>query len=82
LYVAQCERGHVEHKTYWGVKINDARELHLTMYGIIDMLDKYISNASIGYRSWKYWHTAMNHVKVMGLVVAPYNMYKEYACEG
>jgi hypothetical protein len=43
---------------------------------IIDTLNNYILNANIGYRSWKYWHVAMTHVKVMGLVVM-YDMYKE-----
>jgi hypothetical protein len=52
--------------------------LYLKTYGIIDTIDKYISNANIGYRSWKYWHAAMNHAKAMGLAVA-YDMYKECA---
>jgi hypothetical protein len=69
VYVAQCERGCVEHKRYWGIKMNDVRELYLTTYRIINTLDKYVSNANIGYWSWKYWHTAMNHAKVMGLAV-------------
>jgi hypothetical protein len=78
FYVAQRERGRGEHKRYWGIEMNDARELYLKTYGIIDTLDKYISNANIGYRSWKYWHAAMNHAKAMGLAVA-YDMYKECA---
>jgi hypothetical protein len=78
LYVAQRERGRGEHKRYWGIEMNDARELYLKTYGIIDTLDKYIANANIGYRSWKYWHAAMNHAKAMGLAVA-YDMYKECA---
>jgi hypothetical protein len=68
-------------KRYWGIQMNDARELYLKMYGINDTIDKYISNTNIGYRSWKYWHTAMNHAKVMGLAVA-YDMYKECAARG
>jgi hypothetical protein len=76
LYVTLRERGHGEHKRYWGIEMNDARELYLKTYGIIDTLHKYILNANIGYRSWKYWHAAMNHAKVMGLAVA-YDMYKE-----
>jgi hypothetical protein len=78
LYVAQRERGRGEQKRYWGIEMNDARELYFKTYGIIDTLDKYISNANIGYRSWKYWHAAMNHAKAMGLAVA-YDMYKECA---
>jgi hypothetical protein len=55
LHVAQREKGaHGEHKRYWEIKMNDARELYLKTYGIIDTLDKYILNANIGYRSWKY----------------------------
>jgi hypothetical protein len=78
LYVAQRERGRGEQKRHWGIEMNDARELYLKTYGIINTLDKYIANANIGYRSWKYWHAAMNHAKAMGLAVA-YNMYKECA---
>jgi hypothetical protein len=65
LYIAQREWGRGEHKRYWGIKIKRKRA-HLKMYRIIDMLDKYISNAHIGYRSWKYWHAATNHAKAMG----------------
>ena len=78
LYVAQRERGRGEQKRHWGIEMNDARELYLKTYGIIDTLDKYIASANIGYRSWKYWHAAMNHAKAMGLAVA-YDMYKECA---
>jgi hypothetical protein len=60
------------------IKMNDARELYLKTYGIINTLDKCILNANIGYRSWKYWHAAMNHAKAMGLAVT-YGMYKECA---
>jgi hypothetical protein len=43
LYITQRERGHGEHKRYWGIKMNDVRELYLkTAYRIIDALDKYI----------------------------------------
>jgi hypothetical protein len=70
FYVAQRERGRGEHKRFWGIEMNDARELYLKTYGIIDTLNKYVSNANISYRSWKYWHAAMNHAKAMGLAVA------------
>jgi hypothetical protein len=78
LYVTQKERGRGEHKRYWGIEMNDARALYLKTYGIIDTLDKYVANANLGYRSWKYWHAAMNHAKAMGLAVA-YDIYKECA---
>ena len=81
LYVAQCKRGREEQKQYWGIKMNNAIELYLKTYGIIDTIDKYILNANIGYCSWKYWHAAMNHAKAMGLAVA-YDMYKECAKGG
>jgi hypothetical protein len=58
--------------------MNDARKLFLKSYGIIDKLDKYIVIPNIGYRSWKCWHAAKNHAKVMGLAIA-YDMYKEFA---
>jgi hypothetical protein len=54
LYVAQCEQGHHgEHKRYWGIKMNNAIELYLKKYRIIDTLDKYISNADIGHEPCK-----------------------------
>lgn len=58
--------------------MNHAREFYLKTYGVVDTLDKYISNSKMGYRSWKYWHSAMNHGKGMALAVA-YDMYKEVA---
>jgi hypothetical protein len=78
LYVRERHRGQGEFKRWWGIEMNHARELYLKTYGIIDTLDKYISNANIGYRSWKYWHAAMNHGKAMALAVA-YDVYKECA---
>jgi hypothetical protein len=78
LFVAQRERGRGEYKRWWGIEMNQARELYLKTYGVIDTLDKYVSSANFGYRSWKYWHAPMNHAKAMVAAVA-YDMYKECA---
>jgi hypothetical protein len=78
LYIAKRERGRGAHKRRWGIEMNHAREFYLKTYGVVDTLDKYISNSKMGYRSWKYWHSAMNHGKGMALAVA-YDMYKEVA---
>jgi hypothetical protein len=69
-------KGAVESRKHCGIEINDARELYLKTRDIINTLDKYITNANIGYWSLKYCRLAMNHAKAMGLAIA-YNMYKE-----
>jgi hypothetical protein len=78
LYVWERHRGQGESKRWWGIEMNHTCKLYLKTYGIIDTLEKYIANANIGYRSWKYWNSTMKHGKAMALVVA-YDVYKECA---
>jgi hypothetical protein len=65
LYVRERHWGQGELKHWWGIEMNHARKLYLKTYGTIDTFDKYIANANIGYRLWKYWHSTMNHGKAM-----------------
>ena len=76
LYAATKERGRISNgsKRQWAIEMNDARELYLRTYGIIDSLDHLIKNCEMHYRSWKYWHSAMLRAKAMAVVVA-YDMY-------
>ncbi len=72
------ERGRKENKRFWGIEMNDARELYLGTYSRIDSIDHLIKNANMFYRSWKYWHSPMLHGKSLAVVVA-YDLYLEVA---
>ena len=50
--------------------MNEARELYLGSYGVIDTMDSLIRNANFFFRSRKYWMSPMNHGKAMAIVVA------------
>jgi hypothetical protein len=50
LYVATKERGRGINKRRWGIEMNEARELYLNTYGVIDRLDHLIQNCSMSYR--------------------------------
>ena len=78
MYVRKRERGRGDNKRFWGIEMNDARELYLSTYSRIDSIDHLIKNARIFYRSWKYWHSPMLHGKSLAVVVA-YDMYVEVA---
>jgi len=78
LYAKTKERGRQKHKQQWGIEMNDARELYLNSYGVIDKLDHLIQNCNMRYRSWKHWHSAMCHAKAMTVTVA-YDFYLECA---
>lgn len=67
-------------KRTWGIEMNDARELYLKTYGVIDTMDSQINRACIYYRSYKYWHSPKNHALAMAVTVA-YDLYKECFCE-
>ena len=74
------ERGRGKDKRYWGIEMNDARRLYLSLYWRIDVVDHLLKNAAIFYRIWKYWHTPMNHAFVLCVVLA-HSLYQE-CCEG
>ena len=80
FYLSPRERGKGVEKRKWGIEMNQSRETYLSTYGKLDQTDAFISRAAIKYRSWKYYHAAVNHCK--GLVIATaYDMYLE-CCEG
>jgi len=78
LFVAEKRRGTGEDLKRWGIEMNAARHLYLKTYGTIDTIDSMIKRCHVGYRSRKYWHSAMNHGLSLAVVVA-YDMYKEAA---
>ena len=80
LFVEIRERGKGQNKRYWGIEMNDARRLYLSMYCTIDVADHLLKNAAIYYRTWKYWHASMNHCFALVIVLA-YGIYEE-CCEG
>ena len=78
LFASTKERGRGTNKRQWGIEMNESRQLYLATYGIIDTIDQMIDNCNMFYRSWKYWHAAMNHGKKLAVVVA-YDIYLELA---
>jgi hypothetical protein len=50
LYVRAKERGRGKAKRQWGIEMNEARELYLHTYGVIDRLDHLIQNCCMSYR--------------------------------
>jgi hypothetical protein len=82
LYAATKERGRTNNgsKRKWAIEMNDARQLYLATYGVIDAIDHLIKNCNMSYRSWKYWHAAMIRAKAFAVVIS-YDIYLE-AAEG
>jgi hypothetical protein len=81
LFVKKKERGRGDGKRQWAIEMNDARQLHLALYGRIDTIDSLIKHCGLFYCSWKYWHACKLHVMALALVVA-YDMYLEVVQEG
>eukprot|EP00536_Pseudo-nitzschia_multiseries_P008003 jgi/Psemu1/19289/gm1.19289_g len=69
-------RGRGSDKRCCAIEMNHARELYLRPYGKLDQIDSSISRANIGYKSWKYYHSAVNHAKALSIATA-YDVYKE-----
>jgi len=80
LYANTKKKGRGTMKREWAVEMNQARDLYLNTYGVIDRINHLIKNCAMKYRSWKYWHAAMIHGKALAVVVA-YDMYLE-CCTG
>ena len=76
LFVEIRERGRKNNKRHWGIEMNHARRLYLSLYCRIDVTDHLLTNAYLHYRSWKYWHAAKNHATAMAFV-AVYDVYRE-----
>ena len=76
--VQRKERGRDEHKHVWAIKGNEAHFTYLNLYCKIDVIDHLIKNCNIGYKTWKYWHSGMNHAFAFG-VVSAHDMYLEVA---
>ena len=72
----QRERGRGKSKRKWFIEMNAARRYYLSTYGRIDSIDHLINNCKIFYRSWKYWHSPMNHAKALAVLTA-YDIYLE-----
>ena len=58
--------------------MNNSIQLYLNMYFNIDCIDPLTQNTNMTYPTCKYWHSPMNHVKLLDVVVA-YCMYIECA---
>eukprot|EP00536_Pseudo-nitzschia_multiseries_P010577 jgi/Psemu1/26386/gm1.26386_g len=76
FFLHRKERGRGNGKRFWAIEMNHAQELYLRTYGKLDQIDSSISRANIGYKSWKYYHSVVNHAKVLSIATA-YDIYKE-----
>eukprot|EP00536_Pseudo-nitzschia_multiseries_P014796 jgi/Psemu1/40169/gm1.40169_g len=76
LYVRCKERGRGDQKWCWAIEMNHARELYLNTHEKLDQIDAAISRANILYKSWKYYHSPINHAKALTIPTA-YGIYKE-----
>ena len=72
------EQGVGKNKRKWVIKMNDARQLYLNTYYVIDRIDHYIKNCHMGYHCRKYWHSPKIHGKALAVVIA-YDIYLEVA---
>ena len=44
------ERGHFDNRRYWGIEMNEARQLYLGTYSRIDSIDHLVKNCRMEYR--------------------------------
>lgn len=75
-FIEARSRGRGENKRTYVIEQNMARLLYLKSYSRIDSIDHLIKNCNINYRSWKYWHSPINHAKALAIVTA-YDIYLE-----
>ena len=68
------ERWHFDNRRYWGIRMNEARQLYLGTYSLIDSIYHLIKNCRMQYRCWKYWHLLIINAMYLAMSVA-YNMY-------
>eukprot|EP00536_Pseudo-nitzschia_multiseries_P008881 jgi/Psemu1/21713/gm1.21713_g len=76
FFLHRKERGRGNDKRFWAIEMNHAQELHPRTYGKLDQIASSISRANIGYKSWKYYHSAVNHAEALS-IAASYDVYKE-----
>ncbi len=80
LYSRTKSRGQGEDKRYWGIEMNEGRDLYISTYWGVDNTDHMIKNTNVRYITWKYWHAPYQHAKAMAIVAA-YDIYLE-CCDG
>ena len=63
-------RGQFDNRRYWGIDMNEARQLYLGTYSVIDSVDPLIKNCHRKYMCWKYLYLPMLHAMSLALFVA------------
>ena len=71
-------RGQFDNRRYWGIEMNEVRQLYLGNYSHIDSIYHLITNCHIKYRCWEYWHSPIIHAMSIAVVV-DYDMYLDVA---
>ena len=63
-------RGQFDNRRYWGIEMNEARQLYLGTYSHIDSIDQIITNCHMKYRCWNYRNSPMIYAMNLAVVVA------------
>ena len=63
-------RGQFDNRRYWGIEMNEVRQLYLGNYSHIDSIYHLITNCHIKYRCWEYWHSPIIHAMYIYAVAA------------
>ena len=64
------ERWHFDNRRYWGIRMNEACQLYLGTYSLIDSIYHLIKIFRMKYRCWKYWHLLLIHAMSLEEFVA------------
>jgi hypothetical protein len=78
LYVREQNKGRGNQKRTWGIEMNEARETYLKTYSAVDKIDQMLLGWDIKYKSWRWWHAPMRHVKAIAMSMA-YSLYLQCA---
>eukprot|EP00957_Ditylum_brightwellii_P118351 9026364-Ditylum_brightwellii.AAC.1 len=77
-FVDTREQGIGKNKRKWVITMNDARQLYLNTYYVIDRINHYIKNCHMRYCCCKYWHSPKICGKALAVVIA-YDIYLDVA---
>ncbi len=80
LYVHEQNKGRENQKRTWGVEMKDARDTYLKMYSAVYKIDQMLLEWDVKYKSWRWWHAPMRHVKAIAMSMA-YSLYLQSAEE-
>ena len=81
VFLLLRKRGKDDQTRRWNIEMNEARQLYLQTYGKIDQANRRMSDFSVGIKTMKYWHSAMDYAFQLALIQS-YDFYVEAARGG